>query len=53
MAAGGWLAGAIYDGFGFYAPAFAVGLLFNLFNLAVVSSLVIANRSPRLMVETA
>ena len=36
MAAGGWLAGAIYDRFGFYAPAFAVGLMFNLLNLAVV-----------------
>ena len=25
MAAGGWLAGVIYDGFGYYAPAFGVG----------------------------
>jgi MFS family permease len=53
MAAGGWLAGAIYDGFGFYTPAFAAGLLFNLLNLVVVGTLVMAHRSPRLMVEAA
>jgi MFS family permease len=44
MAAGGWLAGALYDGFGFYAPAFAAGLLFNLLNLAVVGILVTTYR---------
>ena len=32
MAAGSWLAGAIYDHVGFYAPAFAVGLACNLAN---------------------
>jgi hypothetical protein len=26
MAAGGWLAGVINDGFGFYGPAFAAGI---------------------------
>ena len=40
MAAGGWLAGALYDGFGFYTAAFATGVAFNLANLAVVGSLV-------------
>jgi MFS family permease len=40
MATGGWLAGVIYDKFGFYAPAFGVGLLFNLLNMAVVGILV-------------
>jgi len=39
MAVGSWLAGAIYDFFGFYAPAFAMGLAFNLANLAIVTSL--------------
>ena len=39
MAAGGWLAGIIYDHFGFYAPAFAAGLGANLFNFAVVGTL--------------
>lgn len=53
MAVGGWLAGALYDGFGFYTPAFAVGLLFNLLNLAVVGILVAAHRPPRWMVEAA
>ena len=40
MAFGGWFAGALYDDFGFYAPAFASGVLFNLFNLALVGFLV-------------
>lgn len=40
MAAGGWLAGIMYDHFGFYAPAFATGLAFNLANLALVGVLV-------------
>ncbi|MGC2411873.1 MAG: MFS transporter [Stellaceae bacterium] len=41
MAFGGWLAGALYDHFGFYAPAFAIGVLFNLFNLVLVGFLVL------------
>ncbi len=40
MAAGGWGAGYLYDYFGFYAPAFAVGVGFNLLNLVVVGVLV-------------
>ena len=40
MAAGGWLAGAIYDYAGFYAAAFATGIVFNLANLLVVGPLV-------------
>jgi hypothetical protein len=40
MAAGGWLAGAIYDLAGFYRAAFAAGLLFNLANLFIVGALV-------------
>jgi hypothetical protein len=51
MAAGGWLAGVIYDRFSFYAPASAAGLLFNLLNLAVIGTLV--SRSPRLKVAAA
>ena len=42
MAAGGWMAGLIYDGYGFYAPAFVAGIAFNLLNLAVL--LVLAPR---------
>jgi len=48
MAAGGWLAGAIYDRVGFYAPAFAVGLALNLLNLVLVGFLVARQRRHRL-----
>jgi MFS family permease len=40
MAFGGWFAGALYDHFGFYAPAFAAGALFNVANLGVIGFLV-------------
>jgi MFS family permease len=40
MATGGWLAGAIYDSFGFYGPAFATGIAFNLVNLIMILTLV-------------
>jgi MFS family permease len=40
MAFGGWLAGAIYDYAGFYAIAFAVGIVFNLVHLALIGTLV-------------
>jgi MFS family permease len=44
MAVGGWLAGVMYDGFGFYEPAFAVGIGFNLVNIAAVAPLVLRAR---------
>ena len=44
MAFGSWLAGALYDHFGFYGPAFATGVLFNLANLTVVGFLVLRQR---------
>jgi MFS family permease len=44
MAFGSWLAGALYDHFGFYAPAFAVGVFFNLANLVVIGFLVARQR---------
>ncbi len=44
MAAGAWLAGAIYDHYGFYAPALATGIGFNLLNLALVATLVLRQR---------
>ncbi|HEY1934303.1 MAG TPA: MFS transporter [Acetobacteraceae bacterium] len=49
MAAGGWLAGVIYDHFAYYEPAFAAGVLFNLFNLAVIGPMVLRGRSLRLL----
>ena len=39
MAAGGWIAGVIYDHFGFYAPAFATGLGINILNLTIIGAL--------------
>jgi MFS family permease len=40
MAAGGWIAGVLYDHFGYYLPAFTTGIVFNLMNLVVVGTLV-------------
>jgi hypothetical protein len=39
MVAGSWLAGAIYDHFGFYGAAFGTGILFNAANLGVLGTL--------------
>ena len=44
MAFGSWLAGALYDQFGFYAPAFGVGVFFNVANLVVIGFLVARQR---------
>jgi MFS family permease len=41
MAAGGWLAGAIYDYAGFYGAAFVTGIVFNLVHIAIIGSLVL------------
>ena len=44
MATGGWLAGLLYDHFGYYAPAFAAGIGSNILNLMVVGALVARRR---------
>jgi MFS family permease len=44
MAAGGWIAGLLYDHFGYYAPAFAAGIGSNLLNLMLVGLLVARQR---------
>ena len=44
MAAGGWIAGVLYDYFGYYLPAFATGIAFNLVNLVLIGSLVLRQR---------
>ena len=41
MAFGSWFAGRLYDYFGFYAPAFGSGVLFNLLNLLLIGFLVL------------
>jgi MFS family permease len=47
MATGTWLAGALYDHFGFYAPAFAAGVGTNLLNFALIATLVLRRRYAR------
>jgi MFS family permease len=44
MALGGWLAGVLYDHYGYYAPAFAVGIGSNILNILVVGTLVARGR---------
>ncbi len=53
MAAGGWGAGALYDHFGYYMPAFATGIGFNLINLMILLALVFRRRDKTLRVATA
>src|SRR5712691_3600614 len=45
MALGGSLAGALYDHFGYYAPAFAAGVAANAVNLVIVGTLVFRQKS--------
>ncbi len=47
MATGGWLAGVLYDYFGFYAPAFAAGVAANAVNLVIVGTLVFRQKRSR------
>jgi MFS family permease len=47
MATGSWLAGALYDYFGYYAPAFAAGVGFNLLNFAIIAVLVVRQHIDR------
>jgi predicted MFS family arabinose efflux permease len=44
MAIGGWLAGVLYDHFGYYAPAFAAGLVANLLNFLIVTALALRRK---------
>jgi MFS family permease len=44
MASGGWLAGLLYDHFGYYAPAFAAGVGANILNLLLIGVLVARQR---------
>ena len=45
MATGGWLAGYLYDLHGYYTPAFITGVAFNIANMALLSMLVVRQRS--------
>ena len=53
MAAGGWGAGALYDRFGYYLPAFGVGIGFNIINLVILLTLVLRQRGIGLRPATA
>jgi len=44
MASGSWLAGLLYDHFGYYAPAFATGVGANILNLLLIGVLVARQR---------
>jgi MFS family permease len=46
MASGSWFAGLLYDHFGYYAPAFAAGLMFNAVNLLLIGTLVWRRSGP-------
>jgi MFS family permease len=41
MAFGSWFAGRLFDRFGYYAPAFGSGVMFNVANLALIGFLVL------------
>lgn len=49
MAFGSWLAGALYDHYGFYAPAFGVGVVFNVANLAIIGYLITREKTQRMV----
>ena len=40
MGTGVWLAGILYDTFGYYGPAFATGVMLNSFNFIIIGTLV-------------
>jgi MFS family permease len=44
MALGGWMAGLLYDHFGYYAPAFAAGIGTNILNVLIIGTLVFRQR---------
>jgi MFS family permease len=44
MAFGSWFAGALYDHFGYYAPAFGIGVVFGIANLILIGSLLLRQK---------
>ncbi len=48
MAAGNWLAGYLYDIYGYYGPAFMTGVAFNVVNLAILFMLVVRQHTYQL-----
>jgi MFS family permease len=44
MAFGGWFAGFVFDHFGFYSAAFAIGIAINLMHILVVGGMVVRQK---------
>jgi MFS family permease len=51
MGAGSWIAGLLYDHYGYYAPAFAAGIGSNVLNLLVVCLLVGRQQRHRMVLK--
>jgi len=45
MAAGAWMGGALYDSYGYYAPAFVAAIVANVLNLAIVAALLLREQA--------
>lgn len=45
MATGGWLGGYLYDIYGYYIPAFATGVAFNVVNIVILAMLLVRQRT--------
>jgi MFS family permease len=45
MATGGWLAGYLYDSYGYYIPAFGTGVAFNIVNIIILAMLLVRQRT--------
>jgi MFS family permease len=45
MATGGWLAGYLYDSYGYYLPAFGTGVAFNVVNILILATLLLRQRT--------
>lgn len=48
MAVGSWLAGAMFDHFGHYAPAFEIAFVSNLINVVMIGALVLRQQHVRM-----
>lgn len=54
MASGAWVGGALYDLFGYYGPAFLSAIVANIFNFAIVATLLLRYHSgPRASLKIA
>jgi MFS family permease len=47
MGTGVWLAGVLYDAFGYYGPAFGAGVALNAINFAIIATLVLRETRER------